>query len=825
MGLNNLNVGTGSKGLLTLSGSSAALTLTNSVYVGRTVSEGTQLLLSNGALLTSREVSLEGWNGTSNARFIVDDARAYLNFAQTRSSEAQFVVTNGATVVITNSSTFALRIANADNTGNSGVFVGGAKNGKPAALIIQGSSARITIGASAASTRNNYLIVGSGGVVTNAHELRIGNSATTPYNYLSITNGGFYRMGSDATALGYGNHSRSNYVYVCGKDSNGVRATYDGNNGKTINVGSASNTSHNVVFLDKGGAMLRTVLNIGGAGSAGTASFANGVFVSNGGYFWPGTRNNPSEKWITVGPYVNSSNNFLVVTGDDGEGNPSLCDLGGSQLLIGPGLNNSITVANGGAITNINAFRFDKSMRSSLIVTNGGLFAMGAESFTLGYGGLSEGCSVYVGGRKGSVPATIDCGPGKNMNIGGTSALDSFSSGHSVIVDKGGLITNVLVRVGVGTACSNNWLTVKEEGIVALAGPMAIGNTHANPPVDPRLVNSCGNGIKVTGPGSLAHFFSGTSGDRHLHVGLGYNNISDNKLIVEQQGCVYNANTLFIGISSNSVLTANNYNTVEVTSRGLLDIAAITISAANNLSIGNRLMVTNNGVLQFSTGTPQVTINNKNSDPSAGNSVVFSNSVLSYRATVNPWANTNSTTGIGTFDWLGENTLRVDNAQLRCGNNVAYTFQKTADPRNFVRLEMINGVTGCQAGHLTIGETGSLMVSNTVAAIAGTEGATPSVLNLTVNGGLEFYTDVASQTKIAVNGALTLNTTNATVYLTGEINGQKIELFSYGTAGTMDFSTWKIETNKSVNPHPLKVVAASNKVMLVEIKGTMIQFL
>src|SRR6185369_15803558 len=69
--------------------------------------------------------------------------------------------------------------------------------------------------------------------------------------------------------------------------------------------------------------------------------------------------------------------------------------------------------------------------------------------------------------------------------------------------------------------------------------------------------------------------------------------------------------------------------------------------------------------------------------------------------------------------FAGANTFQLNSASNTTAGQT-YTFQSVAgNPSNYVNLALVNGSTAFRGGNLTIGSTGSLLISNTTATITG----------------------------------------------------------------------------------------------------------
>ena len=90
--------------------------------------------------------------------------------------------------------------------------------------------------------------------------------------------------------------------------------------------------------------------------------------------------------------------------------------------------------------------------------------------------------------------------------------------------------------------------------------------------------------------------------------------------------------------------------------------------------------------------------------------------------------------------------LMLNGSSNTTASGQTYTFQQVShNPSNWVNLALVNGQTAYQGGNLTIGPSGSMLVSNTKATISGL---------VTNNGSLSFvYATATFQNKVYNNGA------------------------------------------------------------------------
>jgi hypothetical protein len=467
---------------------------------------------------------------------------------------------------------------------------------------------------------------------------------------------------------------------------------------------------------------------------------------------------------------------------------------------------NDVTVTSGGTLecTTIRIADNPNNNGNVLSVTNGGLVK--SSTVTLGYGATSYNNQMIVAGRDGNgTPSTVELlGAGGSVIVclGGAQT-------NSLIVAAGGVVTNGNVIIGgLGTPGTNNWVKVQNGGI--MTGIASLNIAHGSASVV--CTNYFRNGVSVTGSGSLFQFLT----NKDPIVGGGKGNNNENSIQIDEGGQMLGCRKLSIGTSA-TTLVGNYSNSVVVTRGGVMELSSLIIGTTGGTDYGNHLACTNGGVLQFATVAPTITINTPSTDLSLGNKVLMENGVLAYRGVSGViLTNNQATAGVGSFDWQGKNTLRLNNATGICANaSTTYTIEDSGNARNYVGLELVNGGTGISTGNITIGNTGSLLVSNTVATFSG---------SLAVNGEVSFCTDVANPTRVNVAGTLSLPAAG-TVNITGTITNNLV-LFSYGTKGTIpSLENWTLNTTSSRRGIlSLKVDDTNKQVLLVNSWGTLIRF-
>jgi len=554
--------------------------------------------------------------------------------------------------------------------------------------------------------------------------------------------------------------------------------------GKTFNQSGSTTTVDNAA------------LTLGGSNPL-VLSYGATFYVQNGGVV---TMTNSTS----YAAQFNNDCNKMVIGGTNTLGDRARFRVTGADYFDFRSNSNEVTVTSGGTLecATIRLAYSANNNGNVLSVTNGGL-VKSSSSVTLGSAETSYNSQMIVAGRDGNgTPSTVDL-------LAGTVYLcNQGSHSNSLIVDAGGVVTNGFIYVGFrGLAGTNNVIKVQNGGVMAGMTGLSIANGTSSV-----CTNYFRNGVSVTGSGSLFQFLPNKDGV----VGGGKGNNNENSIQIDEGGQMLGCRYLSIGTSATSLV--NYSNRVVVTRSGVMELSSsLIIGTAGQTDCGNHLACTNGGVLQFTTANPIITINTPSTDLSLGNKVLMENGVLAYRGVSGViLTNNQATTGVGRFDWQGKNTLRFNNATGICANaSTTYTIEDSGNSKNYVGLELVNGGTGISTGNITIGNTGSLLVSNTVATFSG---------SLTVNGGISICTDVANPTRVNVAGTLSLPAAG-TVNITGTITNSLV-LFSYGTKGTIpSLENWTLNTTSSRRGIlSLKVDDTHKQVLLVNSWGTLISF-
>jgi fibronectin-binding autotransporter adhesin len=168
------------------------------------------------------------------------------------------------------------------------------------------------------------------------------------------------------------------------------------------------------------------------------------------------------------------------------------------------------------------------------------------------------------------------------------------------------------------------------------------------------------------------------------------------------------------------------------------------------------------GILQFTTATPTLTVNNPNLNLSLGNAFIITNGTVSFKginvSLTNNWAGALAPSN--NITWQGANTLRLDGAKGTALD--AYTFYNNNGPTNYAGLELINNASLVSNQAVSIGTSvpsqgGSLLVSNGTFSIRGV------VTNYSPNVNLAAVTSLAVSNGIVWMGGSAATTTAGTV--------------------------------------------------------------
>ena len=387
-------------------------------------------------------------------------------------------------------------------------------------------------------------------------------------------------------------------------------------------------------------------------------AFSNSLYIVDGG--------------VVSGPVVNVGNNAvsnLVVVSGEG------------SVLRGSDGSTAITVGTGGSSAN--------SEGNRLIVENGGVVERFAK------------WSTVIGGHE-------------------TDGMTGSSKDNGVIVRSGGKfkLANHL-RIGqikgAGSITKGNFVHVQGEGseVVQTGGNREIYIGAATLSGDPGA-EACENELVVSDGGVVTawkYFVGGSVSE--TAPGASH----DNRIVATANGKIVATEFIQVGLSADASRGAGEAvvvnNKVIAEFGGIIEAKKLATISGN----GNAIMARNGGVLQFYETEPGI-------EPFEEGAIAIDSGVISYR--MNNCTPTTVETSTKANSWqaltvTGRNAFRLAECQTRDSNN-SYTFGDTepANPRHFVRLEMVGGTTAWRGGAsdtLTIDATGSMLCSNTMASV------------------------------------------------------------------------------------------------------------
>jgi T5SS/PEP-CTERM-associated repeat protein len=514
-----------------------------------------------------------------------------------------------------------------------------------------------------------------------------------------------------------------------------------------------------------------------------------------------------------IGVLNNQNGNRVTVTGDG-----SVWDNGAKELSFGNNqapYNGVLAVTDGGVVTNVGTLTLGRQQGTNhwVNITGGGKAFVSMVSMTqnAGYCGvLVSGTDSLLDCNNGGISYTLNAGvlsyskwivtDGGVVTNGGLINLNSV--GHAFAVTNRGALyssgatmassaiqTSILIGsnslwnaggVKVYIAGTSNTITVADGGvwtnayftanmsgggsygnlIVTNGGKAYLGAAANTPTTISGRDGGSSNTVAVTGANSLLNnggqdfcvaYATYTTGNRNY-----------NSLQVKSGGVVSNVKTLNVGINTNEV-----GNDVQVTGGGLLEInTGITVGKSAEATSASNSVTVSGGVLQFTNAAPTISVYNTGG---SGNSITLTNATLAFRgiqagAMPNLTNNLAASGSISTnsITYQGNNTYRLDNSFASNSVAAGYTFA-TGVAYNFAGLELINSTTAIRNKGVTIGATGSLLVSNTTATIEGafTNNGTLTITNSTLT--------LASGATVGSGSTLNMMGTNSTINVTGNL--------------------------------------------------------
>ncbi len=301
-----------------------------------------------------------------------------------------------------------------------------------------------TIGNAASASNNAVLVTGAGSVWQNSGQLYISYSGSS--NSLTIANGGV--VSNTVGYIGRAAYSSNNAVLVTGAGSLWQ-------NSSDLNVGYHYTNSGNSLMIT-GGGVVRNVNGIIGslAGANNDAALVTGAgsVWQNSGYLCVGDSGWGNSLTIAGGAAVSNTTGRIGYTAASASNNTVLVTGAGSlwqnssDLYVGNnGWGNSLTVANGGVVSNANAYvgNINSASNNVVLVTGAGSLWQNSANIYVGNLGSGERLTISNGGWV----------VGTTVRMGGGSA---GASNNTLQILSGGLLeANTLLNVGTNSSITN----------------------------------------------------------------------------------------------------------------------------------------------------------------------------------------------------------------------------------------------------------------------------------------------------------------------------------------------------------------------------------
>ena len=575
------------------------------------------------------------------------------------------------------------------------LFVGFAGQGNNMVISNGGTVINVggTIGNYYLSSNNSVLITGAGSTWGNSSDLYVGCSGSG--NAMVISNGGQVSVaGSNyGMAIGFESTSSSNSVLVTGTNADGTASYlsdamdlfvgYAGSsNAMTIKgggqVGSANgwigygnSASSNSVLVSDAGSLWHVTgdLFIGGDGSGNSLVISNGSLVSVIG----------STNGVVIGLNSESSNNSVLVTGTDGNGNASTLSIAtGYDLVVGcAGSSNTLTINCGALVASDNGWIgcSNTAAGNSVLVSGSGSLWTNNGDLYVGANGSANMLVIQNGGQVYVNGATNGAVIGYGSNASGNSVLVNGGS-LNIGADTNGGYANADLFIGYNG--KSNSLVLSNGGQVYVTGA-TIGTVIGYGS------NSSGNQVLVSGSDSSGSASSlNVGGDKYgvfynedLYIGY-YG--GSNSLVISNGGQVGVSGAQYgtvIGFDSNST-----GNSVLVTGAGstLTNKADLTIGYAGTgtltVASGGTVFSDSSIIIAATNGAVgTLNVGMLGGSDTAGAMVTPSIAFGSGTGTINfnqtdMFALTSSISGLGTVQQLGVGTTILSGSNSYTGSTV-----------------------------------------------------------------------------------------------------------------------------------------------------------
>jgi len=511
----------------------------------------------------------------------------------------------------------------------------------------------------------------------------------------------------------------SNTVWNMGNTSLRIGAMQGG--------GGATQASNNVVNVLGGAVLSNGIVYVGITNSAGPVKYgaANSFIVSNGGYAelkglyvgnvlanagFNGYSNNVayvSNVTVVAGTRVSTGgigvgngvgvSNRIVLANVMWNGNAGTMDVGSGRSTVGSTLQNSLTVKDGSILTNFGTITVGNAQfantgtnqANSLIVTGPNTLLQTVNGLVIVGAGTSGGVNRGEGGALSNSMQVLAGATvlSTNLRVGyvfGVTGTNSLGTANSVLVNSATWTNRGDTHIGWAIA-NNNFAAQR---------------------------TSTSNNILVVADGGT--FWTTNVVMGLVQGGLGTALSGNNQIVISNGASLFTKDlTVGVVVQLGAATLNSSGNSVLVTNGGLLEVGgAMTVSLLGGTgnTISNR-----NGIYQFTSTAPVIT-------PNGFGNIAITDGTISFRGINNAdvTSSTNGGSTLANIKFAGNNTFMLNGASnTAAAANQTYTFQTSATPSNYVNLAMVNGQTAYGNGNLTIGSGGSLLASNTTAAVLG----------------------------------------------------------------------------------------------------------
>ena len=397
---------------VTVTGTNSAWTNTGSLSVGESGS-GNRLVISNGgrvANLGQGTIGDLGTNSSNNSVLVTGDGSTWTNsgdlYVGYQGSGNSLVISNGGRVANFGEGTIGDRSTSSHNS----VLVTGAGS-------TWASSNNLFVGSRGSSTS---LVISNGGRVTNSGSYgSIGDRSTSDNNSVLVTGSGSRWTMDVEFYLGDDGSSNSIVISDGGALENTVGYIgYDQGSNNSVLVTGASSTWANSATL-----------------SIGIGSSSNSLVISDGGKV--------ANTDGYIGDLSTSSNNSVLVTGTNSAWTNS-----GNLVVGNAGSSNSLVITTGGRLVSSNGYIGSNAVSSnnSVLVTGTGSTWSNSANLYVGYSGSNNTLTVADGGAVSAANITIayDAGSIGTLNIGqfGTNGAGGTVNASTITFGDGTGVIN-----------------------------------------------------------------------------------------------------------------------------------------------------------------------------------------------------------------------------------------------------------------------------------------------------------------------------------------------------------------------------------------------